>query len=598
MCPQPQLSIDNKYFTQFKLSSSKAIDCYRVKDADKQNYFLKLYRLEHLSKADFAANNQVLEIEILKQLSHSAIVRYHDSGKTEIEGKSCAYLVTEYISGESLADLLRRKTKVSTYDTIIYAIQCLEALAYLQDLPEPIIHNALNPEHLIVDSLSLSPRIKVAGFRYARYLSQPRESYQNQLLNPYFIPDEGFDGAFSAKSDFFAVGGIIYNLIYGIPPWYVDSVNLETRQKRDLIKQARSKPLQIISSILGDLDTTESLMKIMDKALQTDPFKRYSSAIEFIQELRQELSNPSQTRVDASYSATQAAASMFDTVDASLSGFAAIAGMDELKDILTHDVINIFRDPEGAQEYGLSIPNGMLLFGPPGCGKTYIAEKLAEEVDFRFYFIKASDLASPYIFDTQRKTGELFKEALQNKPSIICFDEFDSYAFKKSTTENASMVGAVNEILSQLNNCGKKGVFVIATTNYPELIEESILRKGRMDLIIYVSPPDLSARKGLFELYLQNKPVDFSIDCDELARKTDRFVASDIEFIVTSAAREAYRNKLRITQASILNLIAQTSPSVSPEDLEKYARLKDRFDRQSKEQKPKTIGFRQSEDEE
>lgn len=596
MSTNPQLIIDNKYHTQFKLSSSQTHDCYRVKDESKKNCFLKLYRLHLLSDMDFSASGELQEIEILKQLSHLAIIKYYDSGETVVGNQKCAYLVTEYISGESLAAHLIRKHKVSSYDAISYAIQCLEALSYLHNLPDPIIHNNLNLEHLIIDSSSSVPRIKLSGFRFARFLSQSRDSIPYNLLNPYFVPNENFNKLFSVQSDIFAVGSILYNLIYGIPPWYMDTERMDSTQKLNSIKKIRTRPLKIISNILGDADDSESLLRIMNKALHHDPAIRYSSVSDFIKDLKHELAYPGMKSSDDIVISDEEPSQMFDTISGGTKGFAAISGMDELKDILTNDVINIFKDPEGAQEYGLSIPNGMLLFGPPGCGKTYIAEKLAEEVEFNYYFIKASDLASPYIFDTQRKTGELFKEAIENKPSIICFDEFDSYAFKKDATENASMVGAVNEILSQLNNCGKKGVFVIATTNYPERIEESILRKGRMDLIVYVSPPDFYARKGMFGLYLKNKPVDFSIDTDELAKMTDRYVASDIEFIVISAARDAYRDHARITQGTILNIIKNTNPSVSEVDLERYVSLKDRFDGQRKREKPKIIGFRQNRD--
>ncbi|HQF82280.1 MAG TPA: ATP-binding protein, partial [Candidatus Syntrophosphaera thermopropionivorans] len=255
------------------------------------------------------------------------------------------------------------------------------------------------------------------------------------------------------------------------------------------------------------------------------------------------------------------------------------------------------KDPEGAKEYGLTIPNGMLLFGPPGCGKTYISEKLAEEVNFNYYFIKSSDLVSPYAFETQKKIGKLFDDAYKNKPSIICFDEFDSYAFRKDISDNAIMTGVVNEILTQLNNCGKRGVFVIATTNNPELIEKSILRKGRMDLLIYVPPPDYEARKELFKLYLKDKPKDFNINYDELANLTDKYVASDIEFIAIDAAREAYKFKTNITQKILINIIGRTRSSLSDEDNKKYDFYKDFFNGSTiNTNYRKPIGFRINKD--
>jgi transitional endoplasmic reticulum ATPase len=577
MRPQ-QLCFDDKYYAQFLLTSSCVIDTYRVKNDDKKNYFLKLYKLPRLLSKDFTKDGEIREIEILKKLEHPNVISYHDSGEAVVNGLQCAYLVTEYISGESLSDHLRRKLRIDSTDAISCAIQVLEGLSYLHSLEDPIVHNSINLEHLIIDGGTHPPKITVAGFRFARDLSQSSHTIDFDSLNPYYLPDEGFNKVFSKQSDIFSVGAAIYNLCYGIPPWFVDMSQHAMKNSRDAIIKARSKPLKTVSTILDDVNISESLLQIMMKALNRNLGERYANAEDFLAVLRKESQDFLRfNSIKMSYLEDES--KIAESSKDGIRGFEAIAGMEELKDILNNDVINIFKDPEGAQSYGLTIPNGMLLFGPPGCGKTFIAEKLAEEVEFNYYFVKASDLASPYIFDTQRKTGELFSEAYKNSPSVICFDEFDSYAFKKEQTDNASMVGVVNELLSQLNNCGKKGVFVIATTNYPERIEQSILRRGRMDLVIYVSPPDESARKGLFEIYLKNKPIDFSIEYAELAEKTIGYVASDIEFIVQNAAREAYRDKKRITQELLLKMIAKTSPSVSDDDFKKYEYLRKQYDR-------------------
>lgn len=162
-------------------------------------------------------------------------------------------------------------------------------------------------------------------------------------------------------------------------------------------------------------------------------------------------------------------------------GFADVAGMEELKQLLRAKVINVLQDRERALKYRLAIPNGMLLYGPPGCGKTFIAEKFAEETGFNYTVVKSSDLASIYIHGSQQMIGKLFDEARAKAPTVLCFDEFDALVPSRKESTHASMAGEVNEFLSQLNNCGKKGVFVIATSNRPDMIDPAVLRTGRID---------------------------------------------------------------------------------------------------------------------
>lgn len=594
---KPQLAIDDKYKTHFLLSNSNKCASYRVKDHNSKNYFLKLFELGQLTEFDFTEDGRVLEIEILKNVDHPNITKYFDCGETVIENRIKPYLVTEYISGETLSDCIHRTLKIDTYDAIQFAIQILQGLKYLHELSEPITHNAISPDNVILDVSGNITNAKIIGFGHARYLHQPRECYFYADLNPFFIANECFNKVYSIQSDIFSVGALIYNAIYGMPPWYINLPPNDGQVDLSYIKKARIQPLKLVNSLSDQDSFSSSLLNIIDKSLSRDLTVRYKNVNDFIQDLTHELENVGAVPEVLNDQKLATKPIVFKTIKDSKGGFSAIAGMTELKEILTNDVISVFNDKEGAEKYGLSIPNGMLLYGPPGCGKTYIAEKLAEEIEFNYYFVQTSDLASVYIHGSQEKIGSLFKDAFAKKPSIICFDEFDSFSPRRDGINNASMSGEVNEFLSQLNNCGKAGVFVIATTNRPDLIDPALLRKGRMDLIIYVSPPDFDARIGLFELYLQGKPVDFGIDYDELANKTDKYVASDIEFIVIEAARRAYKTKTRISQELLLQVLSNTNPSVSEDDLVLYLNQRLLFEKSNrKSNSKKTLGFRQSED--
>lgn len=220
-------------------------------------------------------------------------------------------------------------------------------------------------------------------------------------------------------------------------------------------------------------------------------------------------------------------------------GFSAVAGMDDLKRQLRVDVIEILANKEEALKYGLTIPNGILLYGPPGCGKTFISERFAEEAAYNYKYVKSSDLASTYLHGAQEKIAELFNEARRNAPTILCIDEFDALVPKRDVINNASQSAEVNEFLSQLNNCGSDSVFVIATTNRPDKIDSAVLRSGRIDYKIFVPTPDFESRKALFQVILKDRPIEDSIDYGKLAKITEGYLASDISAIVQAAAREA-----------------------------------------------------------
>ena len=272
-------------------------------------------------------------------------------------------------------------------------------------------------------------------------------------------------------------------------------------------------------------------------------------------------------------------------------GFADVAGMEELKQLLRAKVINVLQDRERALKYRLAIPNGMLLYGPPGCGKTFIAEKFAEETGFNYTVVKSSDLASIYIHGSQQMIGKLFDEARAKAPTVLCFDEFDALVPSRKESTHASMAGEVNEFLSQLNNCGKKGVFVIATSNRPDMIDPAVLRTGRIDRMIYVPVPDKDARRVLFEINLKGRPTE-DVDCAALAERTVNFVASDIAYAVNDAAITAAFANVPISQKILCETLDCMRPSVTEEMLAEYDKLRDKMTGMERRAARTPIGFK------
>ena len=244
-------------------------------------------------------------------------------------------------------------------------------------------------------------------------------------------------------------------------------------------------------------------------------------------------------------------------------GFSDVAGMEELKAELMNRVVWVLREREKAEKYRLSPPNGMILYGPPGCGKTYFAEKFAEETGFNFVLVNGSDVGSSYIHGTQNKIAALFKEAATKAPVILCFDEFDSFVPSRSSRAAEHRPEEVNEFLGQLNNCSEKGIFVIGTTNRLDLIDPAILRKGRMDLHVMIPAPDERTRGLMFKLHLKDRPLSDDIDCDALAKMTDNYAAADIAFIVNEAAMMAALGNESISQRHLENSIKSNKSSLA-----------------------------------
>ena len=257
-------------------------------------------------------------------------------------------------------------------------------------------------------------------------------------------------------------------------------------------------------------------------------------------------------------------------------GFDCVAGMAELKNLLLTDVIQPLLNPEKFRKFKLSIPNGILLYGPPGCGKTYIVRKLAEEIGYTFLEVKHSDVGSPYVHGTVGKIAKIFELAKLQAPSIVFIDEVEGLVPKRENVELGSQYKQeeINEFLMHLNDAGEKNILVVGATNRPHLIDSAILRSGRMDKRVFVPPPDIEARKELFQMFLTGRPCNEDIDFEKLSELTEGFVSSDIELIATEGARRAVnRDKDAIDQEILLSIIERFNPSISEEEISYYEKF-------------------------
>lgn len=250
--------------------------------------------------------------------------------------------------------------------------------------------------------------------------------------------------------------------------------------------------------------------------------------------------------------------------------FEKIAWMKDLKILLINEVIEPFKYPEKFKKYKLWIPNGILFFWPPGCGKTFITRRLAEELWFEYLEIKHSDIWSPYIHWSVGKIAELFDEAKKKAPCIVFIDELSALVPKRENLDSTSLYKEeeVNEILMHLNDASSNRILVIWATNFPDRIDSAIQRSWRIDKKIYIWPPDSEARMELFKLYLNWRPVSTDINYVELSKLTENYVTSDIELIVEDSARNAFQQDSEISMSILLEIIRKFKPSIWKNELE------------------------------
>lgn len=542
---------------------------------------------EELEFFQYDKSGEIIEVEIAKILKHKNLCTYVDSGSLEKDGHQLEYIVTEYIKGENLNDHIARNKELSQLEIKQIMAALLSALDYIHTLPRPIIHNEVCVENILLDVIGNYNNLKLIDFGASRFLDlkADNQSWHNQNL--LYVATERLLGKSCVQSDLFSAGVVLYKLMFGVMPWDVNLAGLTLQQQVQAIIEKRSTPLTVPNIQIMEMD--QNLLKIMVKALAPESNQRFASAKDFLDAIEGKTESDS---VPLSMTRMQKVESESSLSPKKGNGFADVAGMSQIKEMMKKKIINILKDPERAEKFKIQIPNGMLLYGPPGCGKSFIAEKFAEEAGYNYMFVKSSDLASIYVHGSQEKIGKLFDDARKNAPAIINFDEFEALVPDRSKVNNASESGEVNEFLSQMNNCGKDRVFVIASSNRPDLIDPAVRRKGRLDQIIYIPVPDKEARKEIFKIHMSGRPAKKNIDYIKLAGMTENYVASDIAYIVNDAAVRAFEDDVEISQDLLEEVIKENTPSISAKDLQFYENIRKQLENNQNIETRRPIGFK------
>lgn len=250
---------------------------------------------------------------------------------------------------------------------------------------------------------------------------------------------------------------------------------------------------------------------------------------------------------------------------------ADVGGMTDVKRELERSFLGPLRHPDLTAHYGASLGGGLMLYGPPGCGKTLLARAVAGELGAQFVSIGLQDVLDLWLGESERKLHEAFNYARRHAPCVLFFDEVDALGQKRGQLKGGAGRNVVNQLLSEMDgmDSGGDGVFVLAATNHPWDVDSALRRPGRFDRSVLVLPPDAEARAAIFELHLRGRPID-GVDVGQLAKRTDGFSGADVALVCRTATANVMEDAMSsgtmrpVTQADLEAAAAETRPSTAP----------------------------------
>lgn len=226
--------------------------------------------------------------------------------------------------------------------------------------------------------------------------------------------------------------------------------------------------------------------------------------------------------------------------------FQDVGGMEALKEEISLKIVYPLLHPEMYRAYGKSIGGGILMYGPPGCGKTHLARATAGEIKAGFMAIGINDVLDMWIGNSERNLHEIFAQARKNTPCVIFFDEVDALGGRRSDMQAGTGRHLINQFLSEMDGVehSNDGVLILAATNAPWHVDPAFRRPGRFDRVLFVPPPDEPARASILRLHCRNKPTE-NIDYDSIAKKTDQFSGADLQAVIDQSVEGKLRDAMK-----------------------------------------------------
>ena len=242
-----------------------------------------------------------------------------------------------------------------------------------------------------------------------------------------------------------------------------------------------------------------------------------------------------------------------------------VGGLDEIKKALTDNLIIAMKEPSKFTKMGIRPPRGALIYGPPGCGKTLLGRALATETGANMILVRGPEILSKWIGESEKAVREIFRKAKASSPCVVIFDELDSLARYKSGEGGVSET-VLSQLLTEIEEGVSSRVVVIGITNRPDVLDNSLLRTGRLDLVLYVSPPDEKGRLEIIKILTKKMPLANDVKLQEIAVATQNYTGADLAALCREAAVQAMRNNSsKISSQDFANSLKQVKPSITKE---------------------------------
>ena len=591
-------------------------EVYLAKNGFEQDVVLTVYDMSKLPEC--FVDGKIPEFDIIPQLTNEAFPTYIERGDYNSGDVSLQWMIIKYVGNTTLSEYILSDHVRNEREMLQQFYNLLVAVKELSWRVKGGCCNNISTDNIIVSAdASGDTKWHLVGLNCVSEVCKGRATFDTFASSRLFRAPETLVGHYNVKTDIFSLGIVLAIILQGKHPW------------GEYMSTDLHMPTAAIIKIMRDnapmLAMPDALKYIVAKAIATKPSERYKSIEDFGAAIAKYLGNedlgsfecfssvhskpvttpPDTTTEEESVDIMKQQAPPQPKSNVKIervkgNGFKDVAGMEQLKGKLTRNFVDIVQNRELAAQFHITPPNGILLWGPPGTGKTFISRKLAEESGMLFGLIKPSDLGNIYIHGSQSMIADLFTRseelaAKNNCGVLLVFDEFDSLVPKRGVNDDNNQANEVAEFLTRLNDCAEKNIFVVATTNRIDAIDPAITRKGRLDEIIYVGLPDEEARKELFEIELMKRPHE-DIDTAHVVELTKGYSSSDISFIVKECARCSFeesvkaKHLVKINQTLLEKTIAETRPSVTYDELKQFERTKESFSRGPKNERPR-IGF-------
>ena len=576
---------DNTHIGQYKVLSRlddghyDYREVYRIEDNASKQYALIAYDVQKWQQRSGTDDDIVREIEALRHANFSGIPAYVEDGCLQTDdGRTIQWACTQLIQGTRLDLYLTKPEEDITSDTLLLISRSITSVCmHISQLFSGGGHYNLIPQNIYVSKDAVGNyNVQICGLTHAGFEYMGKPPFPTSELNPHYRAPETQLGTFTAKADIYSTSRVVeymFSKLQTQPAPYIQQVIQKGCQRKPALRYATHSQLR------------EALSSgISTKAV---PRPQLSRAPQMPTVLGQHAQNTTQEREHVSVQIAPRQGK----------GFAAIGGCSELKELLDRNLVSILKNQELAKQLGVAPPNVTLMYGPPGVGNTYVAERVAEEAGTNFCLVTPSTLASSYIHGSQQLIADLFKKLEKQSPVILAIDECDSLLPSREADHSHHQAGEVNELLTQLNNCADRGIYVLMMTNYPTRLDYGALRRGRVDSLVYVGLPDQQTRKEIFQLELKNRAHEADINYDALSRLSENFTSSDVSYCAKEAARRCFYDSIKsglhearpISQSILEDIIQHTRPSVTEEQLRSYEQVRQKIENLTPTRK--RIGF-------